>query len=66
MSLLDKSLDVNANKRKCVKKPFTPVNPNVCESLRFGNDSYVYNVYIKLAGSTGTMKNMRICFMCME
>lgn len=49
LSLLDKSLDVNAYKRKCVRKPFTPVNPSVCESLRFGNASYVYNVYIKLA-----------------
>lgn len=49
LSLLDKSLDVNAYKRKCGRKPFTPANPNVCESLRFGNASYVYNVYIKLA-----------------
>lgn len=49
MSLLDKSLDVNGYKRKCVRKPFAPANPNVCESLRFGNASYVYNVYIKLA-----------------
>ena len=46
MSLLDKSLDVNAYKRKCAR---TPANPNICESLRFGNESYVYNVYIKRA-----------------
>ena len=52
LSLLDKSLDVNAYKRKCVRKPFTPANPNVCESLRFGNASYVYNVYIKQADLT--------------
>lgn len=49
MSLLDKSLDVNIHKRKCKRKPFTATNPNVCESIRFGNASYVYNVYIKLA-----------------
>lgn len=52
LSLLDKSLDVNAYKRKCVRKSFTPANPNVCESLRFGNASYVYNVYIKKADLT--------------
>lgn len=49
MSLLDKSLDVSAYKRRCKRKHFTPANPDVCESIRFGNDSYVYNVYIKLA-----------------
>ena len=49
MSLLDKSLNVNANKRQCQRKLFIPANPNVCESIRFGNDSYIYNIYIKLA-----------------
>lgn len=49
MTLLDKSLDVNAYKRKCKRVYFTPTNPDVCESIRFGNDSYTYNVYIKLA-----------------
>lgn len=49
ISLLDKSLDVNVAKKQCKRKLFTPTNPNVCESIRFGNASYVYNVYIKLA-----------------
>lgn len=49
MSLLDKSVDVKAHKKQCKRKPFTPANPNVCESMRFGNDSYDYNIYIKLA-----------------
>lgn len=49
MTLLDKSLDVNAYKKQCKRKPFTPTNPSVCESIRFGNSSYVYNVYNKLA-----------------
>lgn len=49
MSLLDKSVDVNANKRQCKRLTFIPVNTNVCESMRFGNNSYIYNIYIKLA-----------------
>lgn len=49
MSLLDKSLDINVAKKRCKRIRFTPANPNVCESIRFGNSSYVYNVYIKLA-----------------
>lgn len=49
MTLLDKSLDVNAYKRRCKRESFTPANPNVCESIRFKNNSYTYNVYIKLA-----------------
>lgn len=49
MTLLDKSLNINAHKKRCKRIPFTPANPNACESIRFGNDSYVYNVYIKLA-----------------
>lgn len=49
MTLLDKSLDVNAYKRRCKRVPFTPTNPDVCESIRFENNSYTYNVYIKLA-----------------
>lgn len=49
MNLLDKSLYVNAAKKRCKRKDFIPANPNACESIRFGNDSYVYNVYIKIA-----------------
>lgn len=49
ISLLDKSLDVSVAKKQCKRKLFTPTNPNICESIRFGNSSYVYNVYIKLA-----------------
>lgn len=49
MSLLDKSVNIKAHKKQCKRKTFTPVNPNVCESMRFGNDSYDYNIYIKLA-----------------
>lgn len=50
MSLLDKSIYVNAAKKRCRRIAFTPANSNACESIRFGNDSYTYNVYIKLAG----------------
>lgn len=49
MKLLNKSLNVKAAKRQCKRILFTPANPNVCESIRFGNASYIYNVYIKLA-----------------
>lgn len=49
MSLLDKSIYVNAAKKRCRRIAFTPANSNACESIRFGNDSYTYNVYIKLA-----------------
>ena len=52
ISLLDKSLDVSVAKKQCKRKWFTPTNPNICESIRFGNSSYVYNVYIKLADLT--------------
>lgn len=49
MELLDKSLNVKAAKRQCKRILFIPANPNVCESIRFGNASYIYNIYIKLA-----------------
>ena len=49
MLLLDKSLNVKALKRQCKRKHFVPANPNVCESIRFGNASYIYNIYIKIA-----------------
>ena len=49
MILLDKSLNVKALKKQCKRKHFVPANPNVCESIRFGNDSYTYNIYIKIA-----------------
>ena len=49
MILLDKSLNVKALKKQCKRKHFVPANPNVCESIRFGNVSYIYNIYIKMA-----------------
>ena len=49
IKLLDKSLNVNAYRKQCSRKYFVPINPTVCESIRFGNDSYIYNVYYKLA-----------------
>lgn len=50
MQLLNYSLDLGDSRKKCRRMtiPGKPPEQVVYESMRFGNDSYVYNVYVKL------------------
>lgn len=49
MRLLNSSLDLSDSRKKCRRIPIPDKPPEqvIYESMRFGNDSYVYNVYVK-------------------
>ncbi len=50
MQLLNDSLDLSNKRKKCERLPIPNKTPEQLksESMRFGNDSYVYNGYVKL------------------
>lgn len=50
MQLLNDSLDLSNKRKKCERLPIPNKTPEQLksESVRFGNDSYVYNGYVKL------------------
>lgn len=50
MQLLNDSLDLSNIRKKCERIPIPNKTPEQLksESMRFGNDSYVYNAYVKL------------------
>lgn len=50
MQLLNDSLDLSSTRKKCERLPIPDKTPEQLksESMRFGNDSYVYNAYVKL------------------
>lgn len=51
MQLLNGSLDLSNTRKRCERLPIPDKTPEQLksESMRFGNDSYVYNIYAKLA-----------------
>ncbi len=51
MQLLNFSLDLSSSKKKCRLISISGKQPEdtVFQSMRFGNDSYVWNIYVKLA-----------------
>jgi len=51
MQLLNFSLDLSNSKKKCrlIPIPGKQLEDTVFQSMRFGNDSYVWNIYVKLA-----------------
>ena len=50
MQLLNDSLDLSNTRKRCERLPIPDKTPEQLksESMRFGNDSYVYNTYAKL------------------
>ena len=50
MQLLNDSLDLSNTRKKCERLPIPNKTPEQLksESMRFGNNSYVYNAYVKL------------------
>lgn len=50
MQLLNLSLDLSSSKKKCrlIPIPGKQTEDTIFQSMRFGNDSYVWNVYVKL------------------
>lgn len=50
MQLLNYSLDLSSSRKKCRLIPIPGKQPEdtIFQSMRFGNDSYVWNVYVKL------------------
>lgn len=51
MQLLNYSLDLSSSRKKCRLIPIPGKQPEdtIFQSMRFGNDSYIYNIYQKLA-----------------
>ena len=50
MQLLNFSLDLSSSRKKCRLIPIPGKQPEdtIFQSMRFGNDSYIYNIYVKL------------------
>lgn len=50
MQLLNDLLDLSNTRKRCERLPIPDKTPEQLksESMRFGNDSYVYNIYVKL------------------
>lgn len=50
MQLLNDSLDLSNTRKRCERIPIPNKTPEQLksESMRFGNDSYVYNAYVKI------------------
>lgn len=50
MQLLNYSLDLSSSRKKCRLIPIPGKQPEdtIFQSMRFGNDSYIYNIYVKL------------------